>query len=230
MVFGDSAVLGALEDLRDFVIGIDPLRDRRILVEALLSDDLPWSALLLGAGRRWNTRFGTRREIVRRSGVPADRRPPFATRDPALREYLVLGARTPDEYAERADALSSAAGLGCSSSSIPYPDLFLRRAARSCVPRSRRSSRPGGGRARRRHPDRVPWTPEPRERDPLRRRHSPSSARSGSRNRSRRTTRVRWEGPRARAAFRSRRASASRPAGGSASSSSSTPSTSSSPT
>lgn len=107
LVFGDAAVLGALEDLRDFVIGIDPMRIEEFwstrFYRTIFHGPSFYSAVAAVEHALW--------DITGKSlGVPVFQLIGGAVRD-RIRLYAntwFLGARTPDEYAERAAAMAAA--------------------------------------------------------------------------------------------------------------------------
>jgi galactonate dehydratase len=107
MVFGDSAVLGALEDLRDFVIGIDPMRIEEFwstrFYRTIFHGPSFYSAVAGVEHALW--------DIAGKSlGVPVYKLTGGAVRD-KIRLYAntwFVGARTADEYAERARAVTAA--------------------------------------------------------------------------------------------------------------------------
>jgi galactonate dehydratase len=101
LVFADSAVLGALEDLREFVIGIDPLRIEDFwsgrFYRTIFHGPSFYSAVAGVEHALWDL-------AGKHLGVPVYRLLGGACRD-RIRLYAntwFLGARTPDEYAERA--------------------------------------------------------------------------------------------------------------------------------
>lgn len=104
MVFGDSAVLGAIEDLREFVIGIDPLRIEDFwstrFYRTIFHGPAFYSALAGIEHALW--------DILGKSlNVPVYRLLGGAQRT-RIRLYAntwFLGVRTPDEYARRARAV-----------------------------------------------------------------------------------------------------------------------------
>jgi galactonate dehydratase len=107
MVFGDAAVLGALEDLREFVIGIDPLRIEEFwstrFYRTIFHGPPFYSAVAAVEHALWDL-------AGKWLGVPVYRLTGGAVRD-RIRLYAntwFLGARTPDEYAERASAVVEA--------------------------------------------------------------------------------------------------------------------------
>ena len=169
MVFGDSAVLGALEDLRDFVIGIDPMRIEEFwstrFYRTIFHGPSFYSAVAGVEHALW--------DIAGKSlGVPVYQLTGGAVRD-KIRLYAntwFVGARTADEYAERASVVTAAGWDAIKFDPLPGSLLAAsRQELRSAVEQGQSS--PGGGRARRRHPHRMPWTAEPRERDQVRGRH-----------------------------------------------------------
>ena len=107
LVFSDASVLGALEDLREYVIGIDPLR-----VEEFWSTRFyrtyfhgpPFYSALAGIEHAlWDL-------AGKALGVPVYQLLGGAVRE-RVRLYAntwFLGARTPSEYAERAIAVTAA--------------------------------------------------------------------------------------------------------------------------
>jgi galactonate dehydratase len=101
LVFADSAVLGALEDLREFVIGIDPLRIEDFwsgrFYRTIFHGPSFYSAVAGVEHALWDL-------AGKHLGVPVYRLLGGACRD-RIRLYAntwFLGARTPDEYADRA--------------------------------------------------------------------------------------------------------------------------------
>ena len=101
LVFADAAVLGALEDLREFVIGVDPLRIEdfwsRRFYRTIFHGPPFYSALAGVEHALWDL-------AGKHLGVPVYRLLGGACRE-RVRLYAntwFLGARTPDEYAERA--------------------------------------------------------------------------------------------------------------------------------
>jgi galactonate dehydratase len=106
LVFGDASVLGALEDLREFVIGIDPMR-----IEAFWSTRFyrtifhgpPFYSAIAGVEHAlWDL---TGKSL----GVPVYKLIGGAVRD-RIRLYAnnwFIGAQTPDEYAECARSVTS---------------------------------------------------------------------------------------------------------------------------
>jgi galactonate dehydratase len=107
LVFGDSAVLGALEDLREFVIGIDPLRIEEFwstrFYRTIFHGPPFYSAVAAVEHALWDL-------TGKWLGVPVYQLTGGAVRD-RIRLYAntwFLGARTPDEYAERANAVVAA--------------------------------------------------------------------------------------------------------------------------
>jgi len=104
MVFGDAAVLGAIEDLREFVIGIDPMRIEDFwstrFYRTIFHGPSFYSALAGIEHALWDL-------VGKRLEVPVYRLLGGALRQ-RVRLYAntwFLGARTPDEYAERAHAI-----------------------------------------------------------------------------------------------------------------------------
>jgi galactonate dehydratase len=107
MVFRDAAVLGALEDLREFVIGIDPLRIEDFwstrFYRTIFHGPSFYSALAGIEHALW--------DIAGKSlGVPVYQLLGGRVRD-EVRLYAntwFLGARSPEEYAERARSVVDA--------------------------------------------------------------------------------------------------------------------------
>jgi galactonate dehydratase len=104
LVFADAAVLGALEDLREFVIGIDPMRIEEFwstrFYRTIFHGPPFYSALAGVEHALWDL-------AGKELGVPVYRLMGGACRQ-RIRVYAntwFLGARTPDEYAERASAV-----------------------------------------------------------------------------------------------------------------------------
>jgi galactonate dehydratase len=107
LVFGDSAVLGALEDLREFVIGIDPLRIEDFwstrFYRTIFHGPSFYSAVAGIEHALWDL-------TGKALGVPVHKLIGGAVRD-SVRMYAntwFLGARTPEEYAERAASVCAA--------------------------------------------------------------------------------------------------------------------------
>jgi galactonate dehydratase len=107
LVFGDAAVLGALEDLREFVIGINPLRIEEFwstrFYRTIFHGPPFYSAVAAVEHALWDL---TGKSL----GVPV-----YQLIGGALRERIrlyantwFLGARTPDEYAQRAHVVAAA--------------------------------------------------------------------------------------------------------------------------
>lgn len=101
LVFADAAVLGALEDLREFVIGVDPLRIEdfwsRRFYRTIFHGPPFYSALAGVEHALWDL-------AGKHLGVPVYRLLGGTCRE-RVRLYAntwFLGARTPEEYAERA--------------------------------------------------------------------------------------------------------------------------------
>jgi galactonate dehydratase len=104
LVFADAAVLGALEDLREFVIGIDPLRIEEFwssrFYRTIFHGPSFYSALAGVEHALWDL-------AGKHLGVPVYRLIGGACRQ-SVRLYAntwFLGARTADEYAERASTV-----------------------------------------------------------------------------------------------------------------------------
>jgi galactonate dehydratase len=107
LVFGDAAVLGALEDLREFVIGIDPRRIEDFwstrFYRTIFHGPPFYSALAAVEHALWDL-------TGKWLGVPVYQLIGGAVRE-RIRLYAntwFLGARTPDEYAERASVVAAA--------------------------------------------------------------------------------------------------------------------------
>jgi galactonate dehydratase len=107
LVFGDAAVLGALEDLREFVIGIDPLRVEEFWSKRFyrtIFHGPPFYSALAGIEHAlWDL-------TGKWFGVPVYQLMGGRVRE-RVRLYAntwFLGARTPEEYAERANAVVAA--------------------------------------------------------------------------------------------------------------------------
>jgi galactonate dehydratase len=104
LVFADAAVLGALEDLREFVIGIDPMRIEDFwssrFYRTIFHGPSFYSAVAGVEHALWDI-------AGKHLGVPVYRLLGGACRE-RVRLYAntwFLGARTADEYAERASAV-----------------------------------------------------------------------------------------------------------------------------
>lgn len=107
MVFGDAALLGALEDLREFVIGIDPMR-----IEDFWSTRF-YRTIFHGPSF-YSAIAGIEHALWDLAGKALDV-PVYKLIGGALRERVrlyantwFLGAVTPEEYAERARAMTDA--------------------------------------------------------------------------------------------------------------------------
>ena len=107
MVFRDAAVLGALEDLREFVIGIDPLRIEDFwstrFYRTIFHGPSFYSAVAGIEHALWDI-------TGKALGVPVYQLLGGKVRD-RVRLYAntwFLGARTPDEYADRASIVVDA--------------------------------------------------------------------------------------------------------------------------
>ena len=106
LVFGDAAVLGALEDLREFVIGIDPLRIQDFwatrFYRTIFHGPSFYSAIAGVEHALWDI-------TGKALGVPVYKLIGGAVRE-RVRLYAntwFIGARTPDEYAERASTVTA---------------------------------------------------------------------------------------------------------------------------
>jgi galactonate dehydratase len=106
LVFGDAAVLGALEDLREFVIGIDPLRIEEFwssrFYRTIFHGPSFYSAVAGVEHALWDI-------TGKWFNVPVYQLIGGAVRE-RVRLYAntwFLGARTPEEYAERAQAVTA---------------------------------------------------------------------------------------------------------------------------
>lgn len=107
LVFADAAVLGAIEDMREFVIGADPMRVEDFwsgrFYRTIFHGPAFYSALAGVEHAMWDL-------AGKRLGVPVYQLLGGAVRT-QIRMYAntwFLGARTPDEYATRARAVVDA--------------------------------------------------------------------------------------------------------------------------
>lgn len=122
LVFSDAAVLGAIEDLREFVIGVDPMRIEDFwstrFYRTIFHGPSFYSALAAIEHALWDL-------VGKRLDVPVYRLLGGACRT-RIRLYAntwFLGARTPDEYAERAHTI---VGLGWDAVKFdPLPGSLL---------------------------------------------------------------------------------------------------------